>query len=175
MWAGQWWHMSLSSYSGGRGRWISVSLMPAWSTAFQDIQGYTVNLCLEKQKQNKKICICTDLIFITSTVTLLNFISLKLCMYVHVWLNDTHVEIRGQLCIGESPLLWALKSKFWLSGSTASTFAHWAIFLPWHWLQLAITNRKQATTDTKYLYLCAKCIKRINFWSQHTELCKWVM
>jgi hypothetical protein len=32
----------------------SLSSRPAWSTEFQDSQGYTEKPCLEKQKQTKK-------------------------------------------------------------------------------------------------------------------------
>lgn len=35
-----------------RGRWISVTLRSTWSTQFQDTQGNTEKLCLEKQTQN---------------------------------------------------------------------------------------------------------------------------
>jgi hypothetical protein len=35
---------------GGRGRWISVSLRPAWSMEFQDSQVYTKRPCFKKLK-----------------------------------------------------------------------------------------------------------------------------
>ena len=38
---------------GHRGRQISVSLRPAWSTEFQDSQGYTEKPCLKKDKNKR--------------------------------------------------------------------------------------------------------------------------
>ena len=43
-------------HSGGRDKWISVSLRSAWSTsAFQDSQGYTGKPCLEKHDPPIKV------------------------------------------------------------------------------------------------------------------------
>jgi hypothetical protein len=46
--------MPLIQNSGGRGRWISVSSRPAWSTELVPIQGYTEKPCLEKKKEKKR-------------------------------------------------------------------------------------------------------------------------
>lgn len=48
-----WWHTHLVQHSGIRGRWISMSLRPDWSTyrVSGQFQGCTVRLCLRKKSK----------------------------------------------------------------------------------------------------------------------------
>ena len=55
--AGRWWHAPLiSQYLGGRGRWVPMSLRPAWSTRASSRTSFkaTEKPCLEKQNKTKK-------------------------------------------------------------------------------------------------------------------------